>query len=210
MLRRIFARFLPAALLIAPAIALGMPVNVGVLSFDEFIPGASSPGINAFNLANFTGNFSLDPDFPSISPITLLNSSLTLFPVSSAPSVINFGDLGPGFLLDPSFNPFVQVPGDTAFTSVLFTASVASTPIQLADGRFVVPTATAVSLSLSPISGSRLTPGDFATITLDVADVPAVVPEPSFGVVLAFLTAALLLVARRKRRSAAAAKSLSL
>src|SRR4051812_17292927 len=86
-------------LLLGPIAAFGS-TNVALISFDLLIPGdINSPGVNVFNIANFTGGFSLPPDFPVLDSLELLNSSLTLMDGGS-PLVILLGDLVPG-----AFNP---------------------------------------------------------------------------------------------------------
>ncbi|MBL8236106.1 MAG: PASTA domain-containing protein [Bryobacterales bacterium] len=193
-----------AACIGASAPARAGIIDIGILSFDEFIPAGGSPGINAINLANVTGSYSLAPDFPAVSSLTFLNSTLTLTPESSAPVILNLGDIGPGFLLDSFFNPLVQAPSDVAYTSVIFNATIAATPLELFDGRFVSPTGTTISASLLPATGSRLLTGDLTIIRMEFQDAPTAVPEPSFWGVLALMLSGAFWASRRRRMKGAA------
>ena len=71
------ALFLGLCLLSSAAYADIVPV--GVLSYDTFIPaGNGSPGVDAFDIANFTGAFNLAPDFPVTDSLTFKSAVLTL------------------------------------------------------------------------------------------------------------------------------------
>src|SRR5579863_7126766 len=124
-----------AALGFVGGIAQASTVSVGALSYDTFIPaGGGSPGADAFNLANLTGAFSLPTDFPVTDSLTFGSAVLTLTLSDLSQDVIALGDIGPGFLLDGSGNPIVQVPGDDVFDSAEFTVTLSPLTFALFDG----------------------------------------------------------------------------
>jgi hypothetical protein len=52
-------------------------IQLGFLSFDAPIdPENEFPGVNAFNIADFTGEFELLPEFPVSTALTLMNATL--------------------------------------------------------------------------------------------------------------------------------------
>lgn len=163
-----------------PAVAKSETINVGVLSFDEFIPGSNdSPGVNAFNFSNFTGAFAFPLDFPVIDDLTFQGAVLTLFPDSLPSQVLSLPNIGPGFLLDPGGNPFAQVSESLAFTSARFTATVIPATFTLSDGRVFSVSSSTIDVLLLPSSGIHLTPGaDQALITVS-GSASTSVPEPS-------------------------------
>jgi hypothetical protein len=184
-------------LLLIPAAVRANVVDLGVLSYDPFIPGSpGSPGVDAFNVANFTGAFDLPPSFPVSDNLTLLGASLTLFPIGKTPQVFALGDIGPGFLLDAFGNPVVQVPDGELFTSAELTATLSATQFALAGGGSFTANSPAINTLLLPSSGSVLTPGvDFAFI--EASSGPASTPEPAS---IVFLLTTLLASAGLVRR----------
>jgi len=169
-----------------PAVAKSETINIGVLSFDTFIPGSiDSPGANALNISNFTGSFAFPSDFPVIDDLTFQGAVLTLFPDSQAKQVLSLPDIGPGFLLDSSGNPFVPVSDSLAFTSAHFTATVSPGTFTLSDGRLFSVNSSTIDVLLLPSKGSDLTRDvDQALITVSGAAVSSV-PEPSSWSMLA-------------------------
>jgi hypothetical protein len=165
--------------LIASLSAKANFIDLGVFSFDSFIPGGpSSPGINAFNIANFTGAFDLPPSFPVIDNLTFQSATLTLFQSGQAPQIFTLGDIGPGFLLDAFGNPVVQIPDTEVFTSAELTATLSATTFALSGGGSFAASSAAIDTLLSPSSGSALSPGvDFALIQASSGPVPT--PEPT-------------------------------
>jgi len=176
-------------------------VDVGVLSFDQFLPAVqSSPGVNAFNIANFTGSvFSLPPSFPVIDDLTFLGANLQLFPQTGPAVTLSLGDIGPGFLLDAFGNPVVQVPDNEQFTGAEFTAKLSPTSFSLAGGGFFNATSSSIDVVLQPSSGNTLVAGtDFALIT--VAGSVSAIPEPGNLLLLATVIVALAPKLRRAFR----------
>lgn len=175
-------------------------IPVGVLSYDTFIPaGNGSPGVYAFDIANLTDGFSLPPDFPVTDSLTFDDAVLTLTLSDSSQQVFDLGAIGPGFLLDGSGNPVVQVPGDESFTSAELTATMAPTTFMLFDGSSWTADSAALDVLLLPSLGSTLTV-DVDQTTIDVSASPAAnaVPEPTAAhVALAALLG--LIVCQRRR-----------
>ncbi len=172
-------------------------VNIGLISFDVLIPGSTTPGVNVFDISNFTGDpllagFALPPDFPVLDFLTFLSSSLTLTG-SGSPLVIPLGDLGPGALspTDP-----VQFPDTSVFTGAVFTATLSQTSFLLADGSTFVAGSPAISATVLPSSGPSLVAGtDFAVLTVSSL---SNIPEPNNALLLGAFLAILIGVNRRK------------
>ena len=181
--------FATCALFLVPVRAHAATVSIGTLSFDTFIPSApGSPGINAFNLSNLTGSFSLPPDFPVMDDLTFQGATLTLNPVAQEKRVLHLGDIGPGFLLDSDGNPVMQVPSNQDFASAEFTAMLSALVFNLSDGTSFAAGSTAIDVLLLPSAGQVLEADtDQATITASTAP-QTTVPEPaSWQVVLLVL-----------------------
>jgi hypothetical protein len=166
------------ALIILPGSALA-DITVGFISFDNLIPGApGSPGVNAFNIANFSGDpaaggDALPPTFPILTPVTFLNSSLAL---TSDGATVNLalGDIGPGFFS----SGLLEFPDTQIFTSAIFSATLDVTTFQLAGGGAFTADSDLLVTSLLPSAGGALTAGtDFALI--EVSPAASTVPEPS-------------------------------
>lgn len=188
----IIARLLVGGLLIATNSWANVVVNVGIISFDNLIPGsAGAPGVNVFDISNYTGDpsaggFALPPDFPSFTGLTFSSSQLTLVSGGSS-QTIDLGDIGPGPLT--ATGP-IQFPDTTLFSSASFTATTVNLMITLSDGTNVAGPFSIDALIL-PSSGPSLVAGtDFALIT---ATPVTGVPEPSesgllmlFAVVIIF------------------------
>ena len=171
-------------LLAAPEARPGTVINLGILSFDILIPPAGgSPGVNVFDIFNFTGDpslsgYALPPDFPVLTFVTLQNVSI-LF--NSTGSPVTLPDIAPG-QLDSASAP--QFSGDVLFTSALFTATLSDTTFQLdGGGTFIAdPTITA---TLLPSSGPDLIAGT-DLVVLQATEAPSSgVPEPSSGSLIA-------------------------
>jgi hypothetical protein len=164
-------------------------IAIGHLSFDVFIDTTNeSPGVNAFNISDFSGTFDLPPDFPASTALTLTNATLIVDPTGGPPQVISLGNIVPGPLLDPTDEsplPILQFPSTLSFTSAGLMATLSPTTFVLSNGDLFVADPV-ISVTLSPSSGSLLVPGDDALITAR----SAAVPEPETWML--FGTAALL------------------
>ena len=181
-----------ALLVSLPALGACGSVDVGLISFDNLIPGdANNPGVNLFNISNFTGDpllagFALPPDFPVLDFLTFSNSSLTLNS-GGVSTVISLGDIGPGALspTDP-----VQFPDTASFSSVVFTANLNQASFRVDGGGAFVAQSTAIVAQILPSSGASLAAGfDFAVITVDEATPSA--PEPGSAYLLVAAAGAL-------------------
>jgi len=208
MLRRCcfaLARGAPQALVLASCLFASRAradifVNVGVLSYDTFIPAANgSPGIDAFNLSNFTGPFSLPNAFPVTDSVTFTSASLTLTLSDQSQSVIPLGNIGPVFLLDQSGDPIVQVPGNQTFDSAEFTATISPLSFLLANGATFTSSSPSIDVLLLPSIGTTLS-ADIDSSLIQVSGTSTVItPEPANGKLVLFT--ALLLIAWAAHRS---------
>ena len=175
MVSRARMRLLPVVatviLLLAPSRAFALPI--GIVSFDTFIPGSEDVvGVNLFTIGNFTGAFSLAPDFPVVDALVLVDSEFSATRSDGTTFSVNLGDIGPGVVGDPD----LLVPESDLFASATFTATLSSMGFLLADGSTFEAASSVVSVLLLPSSGSLLAPGDFAVI--DIAPAMTVIPEP--------------------------------
>jgi hypothetical protein len=190
------ALFLSLGCLLLNHAAPAATIFLGALSYDTFLAAApDSPGVNAFNVANLTGGFSLPSDFPVADDLTFGSAVLTLTLADASQQVFQLGDIGPGFLLDGNGNPVVQVPDSEDFTLAEFTATLSPTTFTLFDTTSFTSSTASIDVLLTPSSGQTLqADADFTTIDATSADVAT--PEPSSLLLLAGGLAAL---SRRKR-----------
>jgi hypothetical protein len=194
-------RRLLAPLLLAlsfPALSFCTTVYVGLITFDVLIPAGAGPGVNVFNISNFTGDpgsggFALPPDFPVFTGLTFLSCSLTLDDGVS-PFVVPLGDLGPGSL---SPTTPVEFPDFSTFLSATFTASLSQTTFLLSNTSSFTANSSTITVQLLPSSGPTLQAGtDFALI--GVSDQVASIPEPQTWVLTFLGLAACIAASRRK------------
>jgi hypothetical protein len=172
---------------------------VGALSYDTFVPaGNGSPGIDAFDLANLTGPFNLPPDFPVADNLTFQGAVLTLTLDDLSTQVFDLGDIGPGFLVDGSGDPIVQVPGDEVFNSAEFTATLSASIFALYDGTSFTADSTAMDILLLPSSGPTLTV-DVDQTSIGVSGTVQSTPEPSSRDLILLALPCLAWSLRRKR-----------
>ncbi len=174
-----------------PVPARAASLSIGLFSFDVFTPSADgSPGVNAFNISNFTGAFDLTPDFPASTALTLRDAMLTVVPLSGPPQIVQLGNIGPGPLLDPVGNPILalQFPGTINFTSANLTATLTPIAFVLSNGDAFVADPM-VSVTLSSSTGLLVAGVDNAVITAQPA---ATVSEPGALIPLTIGLAAVL------------------
>jgi len=180
--------------------AWGGVISIGALSYDTFIPaGDGSTGVDAFDIANLTGAFSLPPDFPVTDSLTLQSAVLTLTFSDTTQEIFDLSDIGPGFLLDGGGNPIVQVPGDDSFASAELTATLSATSFMLYDGSTFTAGSTSIDTLLLPSSGNTLTV-DVDQTTINVSSAATAVPEPASGWLMAVAALLIILLRRRERR----------
>ena len=193
--------FAVAFLLALTIPALADHVNLGLLSYDVLIAAGTGPGVNVFNIVNFTGDpgsagFALPPDFPIFTFLTLKDTSLSLV-VDGTPQVIVLGDITPGAF--PALGA-LQFPDTALITSAILTATLSSTSLVLADSSVFLADGS-VSLNLLPSIGPALVAGtDLGIITADSPS--SATPEPGGLVVVAGLLGMLAAqFARAKKRN---------
>jgi hypothetical protein len=177
---------------------------IGILSFDMLIPGSpSSPGVNTFTIANFTGDpasggFALPPDFSVLTSVTFLDSTLTLF-MGATSQVVSLGDVAPGVFSSPD----LEFADSALFSSALFSATLGETNLSLSgtSDTFGVDTP-AIALSLLPSSGPSLVAGtDLLVLNASGHLVPAPVPEPSTLPLLLTVAVALAPLLRKRLKT---------
>jgi hypothetical protein len=181
--------------------SLADSILIGTFSYDTFVPaGSGSAGIDAFNISNLTTpSFDLPPYFPVSGSLTFQSASLTLTRADLSQEVIDLGDIEPGFLLDPSGNPVVQVPGDQSFASAELKATLSAEGFALFDGASFTADSTLIDVILDRSSGSMLVADtDNTTIGL-TGTILAAEPSSRDLVLLAFPGLAFLCRKRCKR-----------
>jgi hypothetical protein len=153
-------------LVLPTSLACADTIPVGVLSFNNLNPaGPGSPGINDFEIDNFTGLvFGLPPDFPVVDSITLTGVQISLFGSGGgSPQVFMLGDLGPG-----SYTPTsLQFLDTSQFTKATLQASFSQTTITLSNGTTFLADSSIINSTILPSSGSLLQPGqDFSILSI--------------------------------------------
>lgn len=135
--------------------------------------------------------------------LTFQGAVLTLTLSDLTQQVVDLGDIGPGFLLDGSGNPIVQVPGDQMFASVELTATLSPLTFTLFDGTSFTANSAALEILLLPSSGPALMVDvDQTTIGIPGA-IQSTVPEPANGALILLALLGLVWLRRRKRLSPA-------
>jgi len=177
------AQFAVAALgitLIFSPSLLRADVILGYVSYDNIIPGTpDSPGINVFNIVNLTGDpnvggYAVPPTFPTLTSVAFLNAALTLMSNEST-TVLSLGDIGPGFFM----SPLLEFPDTQVFSAAVFTATLDTTALSLADGTTTTASMSAILTNLLPSSGGTLAAGsDFVLIEVP-EEMVSTVPEPA-------------------------------
>lgn len=160
--------------LLIPAVASAGTIALGVFSFDNLIPDGDTPGVNVFDISNYTGSFDLPPDLPVGTGVTLQGAVLIVDLDGGGSQQINLGDIGPGVFTPPDADAFTDTIN---FTDATLVATLDVTNFQLADGS----TFTAdpdISVTILPSSGNDLVAGtDFALIT--ASSETTATPEPA-------------------------------
>lgn len=182
---------LALTLLLAPAMpARAALINIGLFSFDEFIPSdGEQPGVNAFNVLNLTGDFALPGDFPILSPLVFTASTLS---VVGDP----LGDIGPG-VFEPQTEGLLFFTALAQFSSATFSAQLGSLVFTLADGSVWEALSPEIIATLLPTTGSFLETGQSVLLTVDAVQQsvppppPNPVPEPQTWLLLGTGIAAL-------------------
>jgi hypothetical protein len=184
------------ASLLTPVSAIGGTVSLGVFSFDNLIPDGATPGVNVFNISNYTGSFDLPPDLPVATGVTLQNAVLNVDIDGGGSVQIMLGDIGPGVFTPPDAAEFTDT---IAFTDATLTATLDNISLIL-DGGSAFTADPSISATILPSTGPDLAAGtDFAIITASEAG--ATTPEPSTAPLLAVVagaSVAALTVRRRK------------
>jgi hypothetical protein len=161
--------------------AAASEITIGLLSFDVVIPPGNSPGIDAFDIYNFTGStYGPFAGVPFVADsLTLDDAILTVyFPGGSSQVALGPDDIGPGELPGG-----FQFPSSTQFVSATLTATLGQTAFTLSGGSTFIASPT-ISVELTPSSGGVLVAGvDFAPIYAESAAVGT--PEPYSVVLLA-------------------------
>ncbi len=166
------------AVIVLPVASFADTINLGVISFDTFIPGGGgTPGINVFDISNLTGTSGLPPDFPVLDSLMFLGSKLSLTDSGGNMTTTLLGDIGPGGLVDTT--P-VQFADTSVFSSAIFTATLSQVSFLLSDGSTFTADSAVLTAELLPSSNSTLTQDtDFALLTVSSAAPVSSVPEPS-------------------------------
>jgi hypothetical protein len=196
---RVASLVLTLGVLAMPSLAVADMVAIGVFSFDNIIPDGTSPGVNAFDVYNFTGSYDLSPDLPVATNVTFLDAAFTADIDGGGTAGATLGDIGPGPFTAPQDAQF----SDTInFLDATFTATLDSLVFQVDDGNGNFSTFTASTSALSAqILASN--PPDLAAGT-DLAVIYAEgdfssTPEPGTAL-LGLAPVAFLLASRRKSR----------
>jgi len=196
---KLFKVFVGLTLLTVPGLLRADEVQTGQVSFDVATSG--SPGLNSFEIDNFTGTNNL---FGILSPVAdnvaFLDATLTITCANAAcvsdlgasTEVINLGEIDPGTVFTQDFS------GADSFSQAVFSADYSETSLLLVDGTTFLGSSS-VTMDLLPSSGTTLQtgePGDSVAL-YDSSPTTSSVPEPSTLLLLCSGLAALAGVRRR-------------
>lgn len=192
---------------LAPSLLRADVFNLGVIGFATAIPGAAGlAGVNTFDIDNFTGDpsmggSSLPPDFPSLTPVTFKDSSLTV-QIGNTKQVIALPDIGPG-TLDFFTISALGFPDFAQISSAVFTATLDTQTQLLADGSTFNDNSPQINVSIADLSTGFLVPDSDSTL-ITVSNVILATPEPANWLMLATIIACVfgpLVLSRLKRIS---------
>ncbi len=140
--------------------ARATPIAVGVLSLVTTDPGAVG-----FQIANYSGDQALAPDFPVTSPLTWTDLSFT-YTVTGSSIAVPLSNLGPGL------TTAVNLPDATIIDSASLSGALTRSSF-IVDGVCWQAAVNGFFVELQPGMGSALTPDfDFAVISVDADEVP--------------------------------------
>ena len=196
-MRRLIGCVVPL-LLVLPAVAAADTIDLGIFSFQNLIPDGTTPGVNVFDVSNFTGaTWSLPPGFPVVTQMTLQDTMLTL-DGSGGTQQIALGDTDPGLFSAAITHDF---PTTETFTSATLTAILSGTSLMLFDGSTFTLASDTITATILPSIGDDLTAGtDFALITASGVPVSSqdATPEPPTSALLSGTLLVLVGVARKR------------
>ncbi len=161
-------------LLILPSIpASASLIGIGLLSYDVVVPAGTTPGVDGFDIYDFTGSaYGIFAGNPYVTTALHFDDvTLTAFFVGGGSAVVQDNSLVPG-----EFGPQLEFPSTTGIASAELTATLSETAFTLSDGSTFTALAD-ITVDLLPSSGDMLQAGvDFAPIYAQSAGAPT--PEP--------------------------------
>ncbi|MGO4884658.1 MAG: PEP-CTERM sorting domain-containing protein [Bryobacteraceae bacterium] len=173
-----------AAVLVLLYLLLSIPASaslipIGLISYDVVIPAGVAPGVNGFDIYDFTGmTYGPFAGSPYVTnSVSLDDVTLTIFFAGGGSATVQDNVLIPG-----EFGPQLEVPSNAEIASAELTATLSQTSFTLSDGS----TFTAlpdVTVDLLPSSGGALQAGvDFGVIEAQSSG--SATPEPGTFILL--------------------------
>ncbi len=154
-------------------------IAVGTFSYDPvFAASPGSPGLDAFDISNFTGGSSLPPIFPVATSLTFSSLNLVVTNADGSSTTYSEGSAGEG----PTFFFDTLVSDSASPLGAILTGTFSPLTITLSDGTTVY-IAGDFATTLTPSLGASLTAGVDSTAILATVQP---VPEPSSLVLLVF------------------------
>lgn len=166
------------------------PIAIGLVSFDELIPGAPGEGVNYVSILNLTGDpgtggWAIEPDFPVYSMIEFRDLKLTVS-IGGSTADYSLPNLMPG-----AMEPLVELQfvNDTAVEFVTLTGKVNSKSLQIGTKGPVDVHSDVFIATIWPMAGVSLSPGaDLAVLYVSPASTG--IPEPTTAPLIAIAFAA--------------------